>query len=227
MIIIKKSGPLKVVLLSLCIFCFQGCTAVHQVVDETKSGIGDVFHRIRDDLYGTLKNMGMENLFITAAFDSDSQYIQINKQGRAVYTKTGKVVKFSKNSVVKYSAFVEKAAIKYEVDPALIYAVIHAESGFNPNALSPVGAQGLMQLMPTTAKMLGVTNSFDPEQNIMGGTLYLRMLTKEFKSQDLVLAAYNAGPGNVKKYGYKIPPFPETEKYVVKVCRYCDQYKFG
>lgn len=108
-------------------------------------------------------------------------------------------------------------AEKYGVDPALFSALIQQESGFNPKAVSPAGAQGLTQLMPKTGRSLGVTDPFDPKQNLEGGAKYLAQMLKEFNGdRKLALAAYNAGPGAVKRYG-GIPPFSETQNYVKRI----------
>ncbi|MFI7596949.1 transglycosylase SLT domain-containing protein [Actinoplanes sp. NPDC049681] len=117
---------------------------------------------------------------------------------------------------VPYADMFMKAGAKYGVSPKLLAAVAKVESGYNPKAVSKVGAQGLMQLMPATARGLGVHNAFDPQQAINGAAKLLSSHLKEFKSLPLALAAYNAGGGNVHKYG-GIPPFAETQAYVPKV----------
>ncbi len=116
----------------------------------------------------------------------------------------------------------EEASKKYNVPLALLKAVAKAESNFNPNDVSSAGAIGIMQLMPETAKGLGVDNPFDPEQNIMGGAKYLADKLKMYNGDvELALAAYNAGSGNVEKYG-GVPPFAETKNYIKKVLSYME-----
>lgn len=120
----------------------------------------------------------------------------------------------------QYAAIIKKASGTYGVPEKLIAAVIKQESNFNPSVVSHAGAQGLMQLMPQTAQYLGVTNAFDPEQNIMAGAKYLRQMLDKFNNDPtLALAAYNAGASRVTKYG-GIPPFKETQNYVKKVMNY-------
>ena len=116
----------------------------------------------------------------------------------------------------QYDNIIAKEANDKELPLSLVKAVVQVESAGNKDALSPQGAMGLMQLMPGTADMLGVENAFDPEENIEGGTAYLRMMVDEFQDYELALAAYNAGPNRVKQYE-GIPPYEETEYYVDRV----------
>lgn len=120
----------------------------------------------------------------------------------------------------KYNDIIVAAARHFDVDAALVSAVIKAESDYNPRIVSHKGARGLMQLMPATARRFGVTNSFDPTENIYGGTRYLRWLLKTFEGNaDLAVAAYNAGEGNVWKYD-GVPPFRETVNYIQRISRH-------
>ncbi|MGB7133137.1 MAG: lytic transglycosylase domain-containing protein [Candidatus Sulfotelmatobacter sp.] len=120
---------------------------------------------------------------------------------------------------VDINEVVESASGTYRLDPDLVNSVIRAESGFNVRAVSPKGAQGLMQLMPQTASLLGVQNAFDPQANVAGGTRYLRELLERYNF-DLIkaLAAYNAGPQRVEQYG-GVPPYYETREYVARIVR--------
>jgi soluble lytic murein transglycosylase-like protein len=125
----------------------------------------------------------------------------------------------------EYDQIISSCSSKYGVSPSLIKAVIHAESGYNPNAVSRKGASGLMQLMPGTARSLKVSNSFDPQDNVEGGVKYLRFLLDTFHGDvSLAVAAYNAGLNKVAKYG-GIPPYNETRTYVNRVLSYMQSYQ--
>jgi len=123
-----------------------------------------------------------------------------------------------------WDADILRAGRKHEVSPALIKAVIHAESAFDPDATSRVGAGGLMQLMPVTAREMGVRDRFNPAQNITGGTRYLKHLMGRFGDLELAVAAYNAGPEAVRRHG-GVPPYRETRAYVRNVLGLYKQYR--
>lgn len=126
---------------------------------------------------------------------------------------------------IRYANHINLAAEKTGLNPALIAGVIKQESGFNSRVTSSAGAQGLMQIMPGTAKELGVKDPFDPKQNILGGSKYLKKMIDRYDSIPIGLAAYNAGPGSVDRHGGKIPPYPETTDYVRKVMGYYEELK--
>lgn len=121
----------------------------------------------------------------------------------------------------QYVGLIERNARRFRLHPELLHAVIRAESAYNPTAVSPAGAIGLMQLMPATATRYGVSNIYDPAENIRGGARYLRFLLDMFENDlRLALAGYNAGENAVVKYGNQVPPYPETQQYVRKVMQF-------
>lgn len=151
--------------------------------------------------------------------------IELDASGRKVLTNTGEATSRHAPSVGRrvesreVGTLVDRYADHYRLDPKLVHAVIRAESGYNPRAVSPKGARGLMQLMPATARELDVEDAFDPASNIAGGTRYLRRMLDQFAgSVELALAGYNAGPEAVRRFG-GIPPYPETRRYVTRILR--------
>ena len=161
------------------------------------------------DIYKYVDKEGVLHL-TNMPSDHNAKYVMIMKEKRILFQPN--------IDVNKYDDLITKAADKFKLDSALIKAVIKAESNFNHRAVSPVGAQGLMQLMPKTASDLKVEDSFHPEKNIEGGARYLRYLLNTYKGDlNLALAAYNAGEKAVAKYNYNIPPYRETQNYVKRV----------
>ncbi len=143
-----------------------------------------------------------------------TRYIEVKANDTVESEPAGPVKKNnSKIDQTGYDSLIEKISQKYKIDPDLIKSVVMTESGGDPKAVSHAGAKGLMQLTDTTAAEMGVEDVFDPEQNIEGGTKYIRQMIDRFGNIEDALAAYNAGPSRVEKYG-GIPPFPETQNYV-------------
>jgi soluble lytic murein transglycosylase-like protein len=135
-------------------------------------------------------------------------------------TNAGSPLRGFTTGSVQIDGYLIDAGTRNGIDPLLLYSIMHQESSFKSHAISPKGARGLMQLMPGTAMRFGVTNIFDPRQNIEGGARYVRFLLDRFDGDiNLVLAGYNAGEGAVEKYGWHIPPYSETQEYVRRISR--------
>jgi len=150
-----------------------------------------------------------------------------NKQSWSFYRKELRPARSAAAGplVHAYQDIIREYAQAYRLEEALVKAVIKAESNYNPQSLSSKGAQGLMQLIPETARLMKVSDPFDPAENIRGGSNYLRLMLDQFSGNlDLALAAYNAGPNAVQRHG-GIPPYTETRQYVQRVRRYLDQYR--
>lgn len=144
-----------------------------------------------------------------------SEYVLQNSEGR----RAGSGAARRPGVASPFAPLIERQARANGVDPGLVHAVIRAESAYRPDAVSPKGAVGLMQLMPATARRFGVVDREHPESNVSAGTAYLRLLLDRFDSVPLALAAYNAGEGAVMRHGNQIPPYAETRGYVARILR--------
>lgn len=168
------------------------------------------------DIYKYVDDEGILHL-TNVPSNHNAKYVLILKEKRILF--------HARIDVNKFDEIIISTAKKHNIDPALIKAVIKAESNFDHQAISPVGAQGLMQLMPATASQLQVEDAFHPEKNIEGGTRYLRYLLNLYRGNlTLALAAYNAGEGAVAKYNYKVPPYRETKNYVNRVLSFYNSF---
>ena len=190
------------------------------------SGLELTLRRISaiESQFQEMMNFGMDDVQL----DSDFQKILDNTYEQQYGTSSKAGVPSSSSSNVSHGdidKLIDKYATQNNLDPDFVKAVVKQESGFNPNAKSHCGAMGLTQLMPSTAQGLGVKNAFDAEQNIYGGTKYLKGLMDRFgNNKELALAAYNAGPNAVKKYN-GVPPYKETQNYVKNVMASYGRFK--
>jgi len=192
------------ILISSSLFASVACADIYRYVD----GDGNVYYTNvpSDSRYRIHRRVDERNV-ITSAFARN-------------------VIHYDPGLRNRYDQDIEVAAREQGIDPALVHAVISAESGYNPIARSPSGAAGLMQLMPETARRFGARNPLNPAQNIRAGVRYLRMLMDLFDNNlELVIAAYNAGENAVIRAGHKVPPYSETMIYVPRVLEYYRRYR--
>jgi len=163
-------------------------------------------------------------IWVVTEADGSERFTTEPEPGARVFVRMRYTESRNPSVIVPYRRSIRSAAADNGVEPALVTAVIAAESNFDPRAMSSKGAQGLMQLMPGTANDLGVRDVWDPDQNIRGGTAHLARLLGKYDDIALALAAYNAGEGTVDRHG-GVPPFKETQQYVRRVLGYYRSYK--
>jgi soluble lytic murein transglycosylase len=188
-----------IILISLCLFPLSCFCGIYGYVDEN-----GVYH------FTNIKPANNKKYQVVIPDRA--------KASPAFYSKT--------MNTEQFDSLIMQHSYNHGVDPTLVKAVMKAESNFNPQALSPKGAQGLMQLMPDTARHMSVYDPFDPDDNIRGGTRYLRLLDETFQGNlELVLAAYNAGPNRVKEHNMNVPPFEETRNFIKRVKHYYNKLK--
>jgi soluble lytic murein transglycosylase-like protein len=209
--VLSDRTALRIVIIALAVMCLQWHASVAMAAD------GKIY---------VVREPGGVIRFTTKApsADEDAKIFTARAEGFSYYrTGRSKVIKGKKLYPDLYAQAIHDAARQHRIDPNLIKAVIHVESNFNARAVSRKGAKGLMQLMPGTARMLGVRNAFVPEWNIRGGAQYLATLLKRYGNEAHALAAYNAGDVPVQRYN-GIPPFSETQEYVRRVLLLKKQY---
>jgi soluble lytic murein transglycosylase-like protein len=181
--------------------------------------LGDIYKYVDPEGVIHLTNVPVEH---------NVPYVLVMKEKRVIIEVKEEITSQGKSDISVYDDLIAKTSEKYRIDASLVKAIIKAESNFNHRAVSPVGARGLMQLMPATAATLQVQDSFHPENNIDGGVRYLRYLMNLFNGNlPLVLAAYNSGENTVMRYKNRIPPYQETQTYVRRVLDYFSRYSSG
>jgi soluble lytic murein transglycosylase len=186
-------------LIAICVFPVHGMCGIYGYIDE--SGI---YH------FTNIKPANNKKYKVVVP--------DTPKPSLAFYSKT--------INTDQYDMIIKQHSYNHGVDPSLVKAVMKAESNFNPQAVSPKGAQGLMQLMPDTARNMSVYDPFDPDDNIRGGTKYLKLLDDTFQGNlELILAAYNAGPNRVKEHNMNVPPFEETRNFIKRVKHFYNKLK--
>lgn len=168
----------------------------------------------------TAKKSNVLPMFTTAKVRAE--FLSPGEAARSLTIDMFKEAYFREN--VPYGDIIFREARRNGLPPELIAAMVHTESDFRPRLISNKSAQGLMQIVPSTARLLGIRDPFDPQQNIAAGTKYFRYLLNRFDDETMALAAYNAGEGNVERFG-GIPPFQETREYIVKVNRRTHKYR--
>lgn len=181
---------------------------------------------VRADIFAFTDERGV--MHFTNVQGLDRRYKLIRKENAPSYvpSRVGSAYMPSEAEIKKYGTIIDVAARTHGVDSAFVHAVVSAESGFNPRAISPKGASGLMQLMPATAQRYGVKDIMDPVENIQGGVRYLKDLLAMFNGNaELAAAGYNAGENAVIRHGNRIPPYAETVNYVPKVMDYYRKFQ--
>lgn len=212
------------------------------VSSSTKGGLADVLYRAMEPLIDAEFNQDRQAADIQQLHPATDNFVSLKRESldlpgcerrQVVLGKpaaTLRPIRTVRRTVPdstiskRFGREIRDVARRHRLEPALIHSVIKAESAGDPNAVSPAGAKGLMQLLDSTAASVGVTDVFDPAQNIEGGAVYLKQLVQKYGDIDAALAAYNAGPGAVDRHG-GIPPYPETEAYVKRVKRFLNEAK--
>jgi soluble lytic murein transglycosylase-like protein len=202
---------------------FMRLTFAHTIALVTLAAGGLFATQARADIYSFTDERGVVHFTNIPGLDKRFKLVR-REAGSA--PKPSSVWMPTEADIRRYQGIVDTAARSHGVDKALVHAVISAESGYNPNALSRKGASGLMQLMPDTARRYGVQNIFDPVENVHGGVRYLKDLLAMFNGDlRLVLAGYNAGENAVIRAGNNIPPYSETQAYVPKVIGFYNKFR--